>query len=349
MSHGYKTVQWTPFKKRFDVVLVLCIVLYLAVFVATSYLVFAPGQAMTEVQVLMRAFGTGAFGLLVLILAIGPLARLSTRFLPLLYNRRHLGVACFILALIHAILAFVWYQGFSDVNPFLALLISNPRYQSIGGFPFEILGVAALMVLYVMAATSHDFWNANLGPWLWKTLHMLVYAAFALLVAHVALGVIQYERSPIYIVLLAGVVIGISGLHILTGNREAAIDRTPGSQSADGWLTVGAATDIPDNRARIVVPKRGERIAVFRYGNRVSAVSNVCRHQGGPLGEGRVIDGCITCPWHGFQYLPENGTSPPPYSEKIATYRTKIVDGVVFVHVKAMAPGTPVSPSLIEA
>ncbi len=138
MSHGYKTVQWTPFKKRFDVVLVLCIVLYLAVFVATSYLVFAPGQAMTEVQVLMRAFGTGAFGLLALILAIGPLARLSTRFLPLLYNRRHLGVACFILALVHAILAFVWYQGFSDVNPFLALLISNPRYQSIGGFPFEI-------------------------------------------------------------------------------------------------------------------------------------------------------------------------------------------------------------------
>src|SRR6185436_12814455 len=99
----------------------------------------------------------------------------------------------------------------------------------------------------------------------------------------------------------------------------------------------------------IVVPKRGERIAVFRYGNRFSAVSNVCRHQGGPLGEGRIVDGCITCPWHGFQYLPDTGTSPPPFSEKIATYRTKIVDGLVLVHVKPMKPGTQVPPSLIEA
>ena len=349
MSHGYKTVQWTPFKTRFDVVLVLGIAVYLAVFEVATHLVFAPGQAMTEVQILMRAFGTCAFGLLTLILVIGPLARLSTRFLPLLYNRRHVGVACFLVALVHAMLALVWYQGFSDVNPLLALLISNPRYTSLGGFPFEILGAVALLVLYVMAATSHDFWNNNLGPWLWKTLHMLVYGAFALLVAHVALGVIQYERSPIYILVLAGTVMVISVLHIITGTREAAIDRTPGSQSADGWLTVGAAADIPDNRAKIVVPKRGERIAVFKYGNRISAVSNACRHQGGPLGEGRIIDGCITCPWHGFQYLPDSGTSPPPYSEKIATYRTKIVDGVVLVHVNALKPGTNVPPTLIEA
>ena len=95
--------------------------------------------------------------------------------------------------------------------------------------------------------------------------------------------------------------------------------------------------------------RRGERIAVFRYANRVSAVSNVCKHQGGPLGEGRIVDGCITCPWHGFQYRPDTGTSPPPFAEKIATYRTKIVDGVVFVHVTALEPGTTVLPSLIEA
>ena len=37
------------------------------------------------------------------------------------------------------------------------------------------------------------------------------------------------------------------------------------------------------------------------------------------------------------------------FSEKIATYRTKIVDGVVLVHVKPLKPGTQVPPSLIEA
>jgi nitrite reductase/ring-hydroxylating ferredoxin subunit len=258
-----------------------------------------------------------------------------------------MGVACFILALTHATLTVVWYQGFSDINPFVSLLVSNSRYTSIGGFPFESLGVAALVVLFVMAATSHDFWNANLGPSFWKTLHMGVYIAYALLVAHIALGIIQYERSPVYVAILALAALTVASLHIVTGGREAKRDRAAAEPSHDGWLIVARATDMVDNRAKIVVPKRGERIAVFRYGDKISAVSNVCRHQGGPLGEGRIVDGCITCPWHGFQYLPENGTSPSPYAEKIATYRTKIEDGVVYVHPGAMKPGTPVPPSIV--
>lgn len=41
--------------------------------------------------------------------------------------------------------------------------MSNPRYDSPGGFPFASLGLAALLILFVMAATSHDFWNGVLG------------------------------------------------------------------------------------------------------------------------------------------------------------------------------------------
>jgi methionine sulfoxide reductase heme-binding subunit len=198
----------------------------------------------------------------------------------------------------------------------------------------------------VMAATSHDFWNTNLGPTFWKTLHMGVYAAYALLVAHIALGVIQTEKSPVYLAVLAAAVLAIAALHIFTGERERKRDLAADAE-ADGWIKVAVARDMPDNRARIVVPPQGERIAVFRYGNKVSAVSNVCRHQGGPLGEGRIVDGCITCPWHGFQYLPESGRSPAPFTDKIATYRTKIEGGVVYVHTAAMAPGTTIAPSII--
>lgn len=39
-----------------------------------------------------------------------------------------------------------------------------------------------------MAATSHDFWLKNLTAPVWKRLHMLVYAAYALLLAHLLLG-----------------------------------------------------------------------------------------------------------------------------------------------------------------
>jgi nitrite reductase/ring-hydroxylating ferredoxin subunit len=79
----------------------------------------------------------------------------------------------------------------------------------------------------------------------------------------------------------------------------------------------------------------------------IHAVSNVCRHQGGPLGEGRIVDGCVTCPWHGFQYRASDGCAPPPYSEKIATYATRIVAGEVFVDPAPAAPGTPIAPSTI--
>ncbi|NOT42215.1 MAG: Rieske 2Fe-2S domain-containing protein [Alphaproteobacteria bacterium] len=347
MAHEYKAVQWNRFKRRYDAVLSVGIAGYLSAFVVATNFAFAPGQSMTMIQVLMRAFGSCAFGLLTLILLIGPLARLSPRFLPLLYNRRHLGVACFFLALVHAVLALIWYQGFSDVNPFVALLTSNPRYTSIDGFPFEILGAVALAILFVMAATSHDFWNTNLGPRFWKTLHMGVYFAYALLVAHLALGVIQYEKSLLYVVIIGAAAVLVPALHVVTGGRERKRDLSPDARSNDGWITVGPARDIPDCRARIVVPPRGERIAVFRDGSKIFAVSNVCRHQGGPLGEGRIVDGCITCPWHGFQYRPESGTSPPPFTDKIATYRTRIVDGAVHVYEKAMPPGTTVAPSII--
>ena len=111
---------------------------------------------------------------------------------------------------------------------------------------------------------------------------------------------------------------------------------------------VGPVADIPEKRARVVEPAGAERIAVFRFDGKVAAVSNACRHQAGPLGEGRVIDGCITCPWHGYQYRPDDGCSPPPITESIATYRTRIVKGVIYVHSVPLPPGTPVAPSRIQ-
>ncbi|MEM7459395.1 MAG: ferric reductase-like transmembrane domain-containing protein [Pseudomonadota bacterium] len=346
MSHDYKAVQWTPFKKRFDTWMLSGVVLYLVGFIAVSYMTQPEGDSFAPIQALLRATGTLAFLLLTFILCIGPLARMTDRFKPFLYNRRHLGVTTFLIALIHAALVMLWYHGFSETNPLVSLFISNPRYDSLAGFPFEVLGFGALLIMFLMAATSHDFWNANLGPGTWKALHMGVYVAYALLIAHVALGAIQFEKSPAYVVLLAAGATIVVALHIGTGLASL---RGSDKVDPDGWLKVAAVADMEDSRAKIVRPSTGEAIAVFRDGDKVSAVSNVCRHQGGPLGEGKIVDGCITCPWHGFQYRMEDGQSPPPFTEKIATYATRIVDGMVFVNPEPNAPGTPQTPSQIGA
>jgi nitrite reductase/ring-hydroxylating ferredoxin subunit/DMSO/TMAO reductase YedYZ heme-binding membrane subunit len=331
MGHVYKAVQWTPYKKAFDIGLALGVAAFLTAFVAASLLAFPPDRQLSAPQLALRALGACAFGLLHVILLIGPLARLFPQSMaPYLYNRRHLGVTCFFLALAHAAIALVWYSGFSDLDPLTAVLASNPRYDSLNGFPFESLGLAALAILFVMAATSHDFWNAHLGPRTWKALHMAVYPAYALLVAHVLLGAVQAEKAALYPILVGIGAAAVTVAHLLAGWRQGARDVR--QRAAEDWIAVGPLAAIADQRAVIVTPPEGEQIAVFRDGDNAFAISNVCRHQGGPLGEGRIVDGCVTCPWHGFQYRPQDGRSPPPYAEQVAIYRTRIEAGAVFVH-----------------
>jgi nitrite reductase/ring-hydroxylating ferredoxin subunit/DMSO/TMAO reductase YedYZ heme-binding membrane subunit len=328
MSVTYPAIGWNRQKRLYDLALGGGIAFYLAVFTGAGALLRP--QATVE-TLLIRGLGTLALLLLHVILAIGPLCRLHSRFLPLLYNRRHLGVAMFLIALAHGVFATIQFHSFGTVQPLASLLTGNTRFSDPAAFPFEILGLAALLILFLMAATSHDFWLHNLGPVLWKSLHLSVYLAYVLLVGHVAFGALQSEAYTVPALLLATGLSGLAGLHLVAARRERRLDRTPATPAAEGFVAVGALASIPDHRAKVVT-LGAERVAVFRIGDEVSALSNVCRHQMGPLGEGRIVDGCVTCPWHGYQYHPRTGCSPPPYQDKVQVFRTRIENGIVWVH-----------------
>jgi sulfoxide reductase heme-binding subunit YedZ len=345
MSIGYKPVQWSPFKIRYDLALAGCVAAYIAAFVAVGKLTQPPSHAVSNPILLMRAFGTCGIVMLHLILCIGPLVRLDRRFLPILYNRRHLGVTMFLVAAIHALLGFGFYHGFGIVSPFNSLLTSSAQYRSLSGFPFEILGLLALLILFLMAATSHDFWLKNLTSSVWKWVHMAVYPAWGLLVLHVALGALQSERSLLYPSLLGAGVLTVATLHLLAGWRE--VHKDAAKRGTGRRMDVGPTSALPTNgRGRVVCMRGRERVAVFGHGvGKVSAIGNVCAHQSGPLGEGKVIDGCVTCPWHGYQYRPADGQSPPPFTEKVPTYGVAVVDGRATIDTEALPPGTPVEPA----
>ncbi len=342
MSHAYQAVQWNRQKRIYDAVLALGLALYLGVFIGASAL---SNPGLTAETLLIRGFGTAALVLLHVILCIGPLCRLSPAFLPLLYNRRHLGVTLFGLALAHAAFALFQFHALGDTNPLVSALVSNTRYDSVAQFPFEALGMAALVIFFLMAATSHDFWLANLTAPVWKTLHMSVYLAYALIVLHVALGVLQAETSPALAGALGFGMLVVIGLHLAAATRERPADRERDA-GAGGWVDVCSVDEIPEKRARVVT-LAGERVAVFRYDGRVSAVSNVCQHQNGPLGEGRIVNGCITCPWHGYQYDPASGASPTPFTERVPTFAVRVADGRVLVHRRPNRPGVRVEPALV--
>jgi len=345
MGHPYVAISWNRQKRFYDLTILSGAILYLGLFIGVGSSLFPYATAET---LIIRAFGSAAFLMLHLVLCIGPLCRLDSRFLALLYNRRHLGVTTFLLGLVHGAFAIIQFHSQGDKNPLVSLLISNNDFANLSDFPFQQLGFAALILLFLLAATSHDFWLRNLTPRVWKTLHMFVYLAYALLVAHVALGVLQSERSVLLIVFTALGLVTVLCLHIAAAQKEHRLDRHKRNPQKDGFFEACDTAAIPEKRAT-VVSVHGERIAIFKYDGKICALSNVCRHQNGPLGEGKILDGCVTCPWHGYQYLPESGASPPPFTEKVSTFKTRVVNGRVWIDPKPLAPGTPVEPSQIES
>ena len=220
----------------------------------------------------------------------------------------------FFVALAHGSFSLFQFHALGNVNPLISLFTSNTQFNSISQFPFQALGLFALLIFFLMAITSHDFWLHNLSPRIWKTLHMFVYFAYLLVIMHIMLGVIQYETNPIFVLLVAIGSGTLVTLHLLAATREVRKDNQHFDLTSQGFVYLCDATEFEEGRSKIFCIGK-ERIAVYKHEGKLYGVHNVCKHQGGPLGEGKIIDGCITCPWHGYQYLPQNGQSPPPFKE----------------------------------
>lgn len=339
MGLNYQLVLWNKDKKTYDKIIAVGMLLYIILF-AVITLIF--NSETSPETLVIRAFGSLAILMLHIILIIGPLARLNNKFLPILYNRRHLGVSMFIAAFIHGGFSIIQFHALGNENPFYSLFTSNMEYDSLTNFPFQVLGFLALLILFIMASTSHDFFLGNLSAKVWKRMHMFVYLAYVLIIAHVFLGAFQQETSPFTVGLLLVGFVFLTMLHLKAAFKESKVDNTKALEK-EGWLHVCEVDEIEEDRAKIFTVAN-ERVAVFKYEGKLSAVHNVCKHQGGPLGEGKIIDGCITCPWHGYQYLPGNGQSPPPFTEKVATYELKLEGSTVYINPKALKEGTEVKP-----
>ena len=341
MSVQYVPVQWNRNKWVYDAALIAGAGLFLWIFLYIAPEALTHERPINQQIVNARAFGACAFLMLSVILCIGPLARLDRRFLPLLYNRRHFGVLTALVALTHAYFILNWYFAFSSTDKYAAVLGANTSFGQIAGFPFEALGIFALLCLLVLAATSHDFWLKFLTPPVWKRLHYLIYPAYAAVVGHVALGpLLAMQNLTFAAIFLAGA--GLVGvLHLAAAWKDQRADpRAFGSL----WVEVCRAEDIEDGRARIAILPGGARVAVFRHQNQLSAIANACAHQNGPLGEGRILDCLVTCPWHGFQYDVTTGRSPAPFTEKVPTYSLRLDGPMVMVNTTAHPPGTYVKP-----
>jgi nitrite reductase/ring-hydroxylating ferredoxin subunit len=144
---------------------------------------------------------------------------------------------------------------------------------------------------------------------------------------------------------VTGAVTGLIGLHIAAALKDLKARRAS-VRTDDGnrWIHVSAIGEIPNGRAVIVRPPLGAPIAVFNDNGSYAALGNHCAHQNGPLGEGRIINGCAVCPWHGYEYQLTNGRAPPPHSETVPTYPLRIADGQLYVDPRPNPPDDPSMP-----
>lgn len=70
---------------------------------------------------------------------------------------------------------------------------------------------------------------------------------------------------------------------------------------------VGPVSGFVPGRGRMVTVA-GRHVAVYRLGDEFFALDNMCLHRGGPLCDGEIENGVVTCPWHFWSYQIRSGT-----------------------------------------
>jgi nitrite reductase/ring-hydroxylating ferredoxin subunit/uncharacterized membrane protein len=89
---------------------------------------------------------------------------------------------------------------------------------------------------------------------------------------------------------------GYLGGHLSFG-EGVGVNRTAFEERPEDWVDVLADGELGEGETRCVAAN-GTQVMLARTGGALYALSNHCSHRGGPLHEGRLQDGTITCPWH---------------------------------------------------
>lgn len=112
-------------------------------------------------------------------------------------------------------------------------------------------------------------------------------------------------------------------------------------------LDVCPLAQLPPGSARTASSSDLE-VAVFNVDGELYALDNACAHAGGPLAEGWVRDGTVTCPLHWWRYDLASGRRCGADRIAQATFPVEVVDGSVVVIVPEPQPATGIRQALLR-
>lgn len=87
---------------------------------------------------------------------------------------------------------------------------------------------------------------------------------------------------------------------------------------------------------RKLVDVEGISIGVFHVDGQWHALQNSCLHRGGPVCNGSLENGILTCPWHGYQYSLFTGELLIDPAVKLPRYPVAIRDDQVYLSVPVL-------------
>lgn len=109
------------------------------------------------------------------------------------------------------------------------------------------------------------------------------------------------------------------------------VDTTSFQHLPEEWTDVTAESDVPAGKA-VVVDADGAPVLLYRSDDGWLALADRCTHRGGPLHEGEVSQGCVTCPWHGSVFaLVDGAVVQGPATRPQTTLEVRVLSGRVQV------------------
>ena len=117
------------------------------------------------------------------------------------------------------------------------------------------------------------------------------------------------------------------------------------------WYIVAAARELADE-AMLPVRLWDEELVIWRHDGRVMAWKDYCIHRGAKLSLGRIADGTVECPYHGWRYnaagvctlIPAHPDTQPPVKARAVVYRAVECDGYIWVSLGDPAKEPPRFP-----
>jgi nitrite reductase/ring-hydroxylating ferredoxin subunit/uncharacterized membrane protein len=194
----------------------------------------------------------------------------------------------------------------------LTLVIVFDLLGQPGAADVALIAGIVTMLLAAVAGLA-DYSDTDGTARIRATVHgtLMVVALLVFLVSlWMRLGAPDVRTVPIvlsvvgYLIVTAGAFVGGDVAYVL-GNM---VNRHAFRGAGTKWvaLDLGGAPDIPEGQ--LFKAKAGaNNLVIVRTGETILALHETCAHAGGPLAEGKLLDGVVECPWHGSRFRMADG------------------------------------------